>query len=63
MRNDKGKTDKGQFVEDYLKIMTAGFGQPPEQEDEAIDKAIKEVWERRRREKAARQEQEDKGKK
>ncbi|HEY6249641.1 MAG TPA: hypothetical protein VI685_06745 [Candidatus Angelobacter sp.] len=63
MKNDKQKTDKEQFVEDYVKIMTAGFGQPPEQENEAIDKAIKEVWERRRREKAARLQEEGKSKK
>jgi len=62
MKNDKDKTDKDQFIEDYVKVMTAGFGGPPEKEDEAIEKAIKEVWERRRREKATKT-KEDKSKK
>jgi len=55
MKNDKEKTDKGQFVEDYVKVLTAGFGESPEKEDQAIEKAIKEVWERRRREKETKE--------
>lgn len=63
MRNDKEKTDKEQFVEDYVKVATAGFGLPPQQEDQAIETTVKEIWERRRREKAAKQQKEDKSKK
>ena len=55
MKNDKEKTDKEQFVEDYVKVLTAGFGKSPEKEDQAIEKAIKGVWERRRREKETKE--------
>lgn len=57
MKNGNEKTEKEKFVEDYVKVMTAGFGESPEKEDEAIERAIREVWDRRRREKETKQKQ------
>lgn len=52
-----------EFIEDYTKVFNAHSQAPPGKEREALEKALKEIWERRRREKAAKQQEEEKGEK
>ena len=43
-----------EFIADYGKVFAAYSQAPPEQRREAMRKALQEIWERRRREKAAK---------
>lgn len=52
-----------EFIADYTKVFEAYRQAPPEERREAMQKALHEIWQHRRREKAARQQEEDKGKK
>lgn len=52
-----------QLIKDFEKVFNAHYNAPPEKKAEAMEKALREVWEERRREKAAGQQEEDKGKK
>lgn len=52
-----------EFIEDYTKAFNAHGQAPPGKEREALEKALKEIWEQRRREKAARLQQEEESKK
>lgn len=51
------KDEKEQFVEDYTKVAMAHFAAPAGKKREAMKKALQEVWDRRRREKEAKQKQ------
>ena len=51
-----------EFIADYTKVFEAYRQAPPEERREAMQKALHEIWEQRRREKANK-EQEGKGKK
>jgi len=46
--------DNERFIEDYTKVALAHYHAPPEERREATKRALREVWERRRREKAAK---------
>lgn len=59
-RRSTTQEERQQFVEDYTKVAMAHFTAPPEKKREAMEKALEEVWARRRREKEAKQEQEKK---
>ncbi|HEY6249640.1 MAG TPA: hypothetical protein VI685_06740 [Candidatus Angelobacter sp.] len=63
-RHKQSRDDEGEqrFVDDYTKVAMAKYNAPPEKEHEEFERALREVWERRRREKAARLAKEDKGK-
>lgn len=52
-----------EFIEDYTKALNAHSQAPPGKEREVLEKALKEIWERRRGEKAAKQREEDTSKK
>lgn len=54
------KDEKEQFVEDYTKVAIAHFAAPAGKKREAMEKALREIWERRRREKEAKQQQDKK---
>ena len=56
------RDDKEQLIKDFEKVYTASYHAPPDKEREAMEKALREVWEERRREKAAKG-QEDKSEK
>jgi hypothetical protein len=52
--------EEERLVEDFAKVYNAFSKAPEGKEDEAMDKALDAVWERRRREKEAKQEQDKK---
>ena len=56
------RDDTEQLIRDFEKVYMAGYRAPAGKKDEATSKALHEVWERRRREKAAKAKK-DKGKK
>lgn len=52
--------EEERLVEDFAKVYNAFSKAPKGKEDEALDKALDEVWERRAREKETKQQQEKK---
>ena len=56
------RDDTEQLIKGFEKVYMAGYKAPEGKHREEMEKALREVWEERRREKAAK-EQEDKSKK
>jgi len=56
------RDDTEQLIKDFEKVCMAGYKAPEGKHREEMEKALREVWEERRREKANK-EQEDKSKK
>jgi len=52
-----------EFISDYAKVFEAYRQAAPEERRKEMQRALHEIWEQRRREKEARQQEEDKGEK
>ena len=56
------RDDTDQLIKDFEKVFNAHYNAPPEKKAEAMEKALREMWAERRREKADK-EQENKSEK
>jgi hypothetical protein len=54
------RDDKEQLIRDFEKVYMAHYKAPLEEKREAMKKALQEVWDRRRRDKEAKQQQDKK---